>query len=271
MRLYLAAREAAHHRLYAGVPWLRDRVVALIADYAKAISVDFSAVEQLASSIDPNDPASIEAALGQGMFEPTITPGQQAAMARAGDAARAGRGLGGHRRRRGGRRPAARRGSAARDAAPPPGHRRPGRADLRHPDRPGAAAAPAARRRGPVAGDRRRPRHRRPGRAVGAPRPAAVRRRTWTIPPASSTGTSSSPSCSPAWTTSSRICRTRPRPTERPTATDAPTDRRADRQGRRRPTATDDRDPDRRGPPPAPRAGLIRPVRLRRSWTGSRG
>jgi putative hydrolase len=81
VRLYLATREAAHHRLYAGTPWLRDRVIALISDYARAISVDFSAVEQLASSIDPNDPASIEAALGQGMFEPTITPGQQAAMA----------------------------------------------------------------------------------------------------------------------------------------------------------------------------------------------
>ncbi|ACV77991.1 hypothetical protein Namu_1596 [Nakamurella multipartita DSM 44233] len=81
VRLYLAVREAAHHRLYAGTPWLRDRVVALINDYARAISVDFSAVEQLASNIDPSDPASIEAALGQGMFEPTITPGQQAAMA----------------------------------------------------------------------------------------------------------------------------------------------------------------------------------------------
>lgn len=81
VRLYLAVREAAHHRLYAGTPWLRDRVVSLINDYARAISVDFSAVEQLASSIDPSDPASIEAALGQGMFEPTITPGQQAAMA----------------------------------------------------------------------------------------------------------------------------------------------------------------------------------------------
>ncbi len=81
VRLYLAVREAAHHRLYAGTPWLRDRVISLIGDYARAISVDFSAVEQLASSIDPSDPSSIEAALGQGMFEPTITPGQQAAMA----------------------------------------------------------------------------------------------------------------------------------------------------------------------------------------------
>ncbi len=81
VRLYLAVREAAHHRLYAGTPWLRDRIISLITSYAKAISVDFSAVEQLASSLDPSDPSSIEAALGQGMFEPKITPGQEAAMA----------------------------------------------------------------------------------------------------------------------------------------------------------------------------------------------
>jgi putative hydrolase len=81
VRLYLATREAAHHRLYAAVPWLRDRVIALISDYAGAISVDFSAIEQLAGSIDPSDPASIESALGQGMFEPSITPDQQATMA----------------------------------------------------------------------------------------------------------------------------------------------------------------------------------------------
>lgn len=84
VRLYLAVREAAHHRLYAGVPWLRDKIIALITDYAKAISVDFSAFEQLTSSLDPSnltDPSAIESALGQGMFEPKITPGQQAAMA----------------------------------------------------------------------------------------------------------------------------------------------------------------------------------------------
>ncbi len=81
VRLYLAAREAAHHRLYAGVPWLKDRVMTLIANFAGAISVDFSAVEDMAANMDMNNPASIEAALGQGMFEPKITPGQQATLA----------------------------------------------------------------------------------------------------------------------------------------------------------------------------------------------
>ena len=80
VRLFIAAREAAHHRLYAGVPWLRDRILKLINDYASGITVDFSAVEELASSVNPNDPASIEAALSGGMFEPKITSGQQATL-----------------------------------------------------------------------------------------------------------------------------------------------------------------------------------------------
>ncbi len=81
VRLYMAAREAAHQRLYAHVPWLRGRVLDLIASYAGAITVDFSGMEELASSIDPTNPASIEAALGKGMFEPTVTDGQQRVLA----------------------------------------------------------------------------------------------------------------------------------------------------------------------------------------------
>lgn len=77
VRLYLAAREAAHHRLFAHVPWLADRIVELISAYASAITVDFSAMEELAGTIDPTNPASIEAALGKGMFEPSVSPDQQ--------------------------------------------------------------------------------------------------------------------------------------------------------------------------------------------------
>lgn len=80
VRLYLAAREAAHHRLYAGVPWLREKVIGLINEYAGAINVDFSAMEDLAGQLDPSNLAGIEAALGQGMFEPKVTPGQQATL-----------------------------------------------------------------------------------------------------------------------------------------------------------------------------------------------
>ena len=81
VRLYLAAREAAHHRLYAGAPWLRKQVMTLIANFASGISVDFSAVEDLASTMDMSNPASIEAAMGGGMFEPKITDGQRSVLA----------------------------------------------------------------------------------------------------------------------------------------------------------------------------------------------
>ena len=80
VRLYLAAREAAHHRLFRHVPWLSDRIVELISAYAGAITVDFSAMEELASSIDLSNPASVESALSKGMFEPSATVGQQRAL-----------------------------------------------------------------------------------------------------------------------------------------------------------------------------------------------
>ncbi len=81
VRLYLAAREAAHHRLYAGAPWLQKQVTTLIANFASGISVDFSAVEDLASNMDMSNPASIQAAMGGGMFEPKITDGQRSVLA----------------------------------------------------------------------------------------------------------------------------------------------------------------------------------------------
>jgi len=81
VRLYLAAREAAHHRLYAGVPWLKDAVLALIAKFAGAISVDFTAIENLAATMDMSNPASIQAAIGQGMFEPKVSESQLASLA----------------------------------------------------------------------------------------------------------------------------------------------------------------------------------------------
>lgn len=80
VRLYIAAREAAHHRLFSHTSWVKDKIVELIKDYAGAITVDFSAMEELASTIDPSNPASIEAALSQGMFEPTVSADQQQAL-----------------------------------------------------------------------------------------------------------------------------------------------------------------------------------------------
>ena len=83
--VYLAAREAAHQRLFAHVPWLRQRLLATVEEYASGISVDFSAMEEMARNLDPaalSDPAALEKALGQGTFGPTTSPAQQAALHR---------------------------------------------------------------------------------------------------------------------------------------------------------------------------------------------
>ncbi len=80
--IFLAAREAAHHRLFAHVPWLSERLVGAVEAYARGITIDTSRFEELASGIDPANPAALEEAMQGGMFEPQTTPEQQAALAR---------------------------------------------------------------------------------------------------------------------------------------------------------------------------------------------
>ena len=102
VRLYLATREAAHHRLYADVPWLRDRLLALIEDYARGHPVDFSAVEQLRGHrpdrADRPGRASRQL-LRPGHVRAARPPPSSRPRWNAGDAAGAGRGLGGDRGR----------------------------------------------------------------------------------------------------------------------------------------------------------------------------
>jgi putative hydrolase len=80
--VFLAAREAAHQRLFAHVPWLRQRLLATVEEFASGITVDTSALEQLAGQVDPSNPASIEEAMSSGLLEPKNTPEQQAALTR---------------------------------------------------------------------------------------------------------------------------------------------------------------------------------------------
>ncbi|GHF80076.1 putative hydrolase [Amycolatopsis bartoniae] len=80
--VFLAAREAAHQRLFTHVPWLRQRLLATVEEFAHGIKVDTSALEQLAGQVDPSNPASIEEAMSSGLLEPKTTPEQQAALSR---------------------------------------------------------------------------------------------------------------------------------------------------------------------------------------------
>ncbi|HVS67630.1 MAG TPA: zinc-dependent metalloprotease [Mycobacteriales bacterium] len=82
VRLFVALREAAHQRLFRHVPWLSAHLFTAVRSYAEGITIDTSRFEALAGSIDPSDPESMQRAVGEGLFEPTTTPAQQAALER---------------------------------------------------------------------------------------------------------------------------------------------------------------------------------------------
>jgi putative hydrolase len=82
VRLFLALREAAHHRLFTHAPWLPARLIDLVVGYAEGISVDTSRLEELARGLDPSDPEALQQAMSDGLFAPEPTPEQQAALAR---------------------------------------------------------------------------------------------------------------------------------------------------------------------------------------------
>jgi putative hydrolase len=82
VRLFLALREAAYHRLFKHVPWLRQRLFDAVDAYARGITVDRDAIERAMTEINPEDPESMQKALQGGMFEPSVTPEQQVALAR---------------------------------------------------------------------------------------------------------------------------------------------------------------------------------------------
>jgi putative hydrolase len=82
VRLFVALREAAHQRLFVHVPWLRSHLFSAVRSYAEGISIDASRLEDLVGTVDPSDPESLQRALGEGLFEPTNSPTQQAALER---------------------------------------------------------------------------------------------------------------------------------------------------------------------------------------------
>jgi putative hydrolase len=82
---FLAAREAAHHRLFSHVPWLASQLLNAVESFARGMKIDMSGIEEAARGINPaslTDPAAMEQLLTQGLFEPKATPEQTAALER---------------------------------------------------------------------------------------------------------------------------------------------------------------------------------------------
>jgi len=82
VRLYMALREAAHARLFSGVPWLRAHLLAAVGEYARGISIDTTKIEQAVQELSVEELESLQDALASGLFEPERTESQQAALDR---------------------------------------------------------------------------------------------------------------------------------------------------------------------------------------------
>ncbi|SER59193.1 zinc-dependent metalloprotease [Corynebacterium cystitidis] len=85
--VYIAAREVARQRLFKHVPWLVERLVSSVEEYANGLVIDTSHLEEAARelNLESGDPQAIQEALGklQGMdFSPRITSRNATATAR---------------------------------------------------------------------------------------------------------------------------------------------------------------------------------------------
>ena len=80
--LYLATRELAYARLYRHSKWLHLHVMAQITDFARGVTVDVDALEDVASRLDPSNPEELRAAIEGGALLPTQTEAQREALAR---------------------------------------------------------------------------------------------------------------------------------------------------------------------------------------------
>src|ERR1022692_2540014 len=71
VRHFVALREAAHHRLFSHVPWLRARLLSAVEDYAAGIKVDAEALREAMPQIDAANPEALNEALaGAALFHP---------------------------------------------------------------------------------------------------------------------------------------------------------------------------------------------------------
>ncbi len=86
VRLYLALREAAHHRLFTGAPWLREHLMRAVTDYAGGVEINAEALQQRMEEqlrgVDPANPESVQQLLEGGLFDLPRSPTQEAALER---------------------------------------------------------------------------------------------------------------------------------------------------------------------------------------------
>ena len=82
VQLWVAIRELAHARLFRHARWLGLQLVTAVTDYARGITIDIDALEDVAADLDIQDPAALREAFQSGRLIPPRTDAQQQALAR---------------------------------------------------------------------------------------------------------------------------------------------------------------------------------------------
>ena len=83
MLLYLALREAAHQRLFAHVPWLREHLIGAVEDYGRGITIDISEHRGDDARHRPDQPGGdAGGARGRAVRARSKSPAQKAALTR---------------------------------------------------------------------------------------------------------------------------------------------------------------------------------------------
>ena len=78
VQLYLAVRELAHARLFRHARWLRLNLLSAITDFARGITIDLTALEEVAGNFDPANPDELRDAMTSGALIPPKTETQLA-------------------------------------------------------------------------------------------------------------------------------------------------------------------------------------------------
>ncbi|MEE1649302.1 zinc-dependent metalloprotease [Brachybacterium sp. J144] len=79
-RIFLAAREIAHTALFSAAPWLGKALFSAIEDYARGITLDLDALDEMVSGLDLSNPQSLQARRPEEMFVFTRRASQERAL-----------------------------------------------------------------------------------------------------------------------------------------------------------------------------------------------
>ncbi|GAA1315742.1 zinc-dependent metalloprotease [Brachybacterium tyrofermentans] len=79
-RIFLATREIAHTALFSAAPWLGKALFSAIEDFARGITLDLDALDEMVRDLDLSDPQAMQAKRPEEMFVFTRRASQERAL-----------------------------------------------------------------------------------------------------------------------------------------------------------------------------------------------